>query len=107
MEVHGLQLNVFWRAQARSINPIDMLSQIPSCLSLRAVPKNSSRILANIVHTCQVGFHVDLSSTKNVMSYGPKVLLCNPQAGARDTLTSENSRILKTHGLMTFVQTCP
>ena len=69
-----------------------MLSQIPSCLFLRAVPKNSSRILANIVHTCQVGFHVDLSSTKNVMSYGPKVLLCNPQAGARDTLTSENSK---------------
>ena len=40
----------------------------------------------NIVHTCHVRFHVDFSSTENVMGCGSKLPSCKPKVGAHDTL---------------------
>ena len=48
--------------------------------------KSHPTILANIIHTCHVGFHVDFPYTKNVMGYGSKPFLCKLKAGACDTL---------------------
>ena len=62
--------------------------------------------MANIIHTCQVGFHVDFSSIEDVMGWGvvqnyPHVKLKHPGGGV-DTMTNKNSSILKNHDLMTF-----
>ena len=56
-------------------------------------------ISVNIINTCHVGFHVDISSTENVIDCNPKSPSCEPKVGASDTL-AENSRVLKSHGLM-------
>ena len=42
--------------------------------------------MANIIYTCHVGFHVDFSSTKDVMSCSSKLASCKPKVGARETL---------------------
>ena len=41
-----------------------------------------------MIHTCHVGFHVDFSSTEDIMNRGPKLPLCKPkqQGGGGDTL---------------------
>lgn len=36
--------------------------------------------------TCQVGFHVDFSSTANVVGCSPKLPSCKPKARVRGTL---------------------
>ena len=55
--------------------------------------------MANIIFTRYVGFHV--------MGHGPKLPSCKLEAGGMTLSTSENSKILKSHGLMTFAQSCP
>ena len=70
----------FWRAQAFSVNP-KLLPQNLSSQPWRDAPKRFPTIMASIVHTCRVGFHVDFSSTKNVMGCGPKLPSCKPKAG--------------------------
>jgi hypothetical protein len=64
----------FWRAQAFSVNP-KLLPQILSSQPWRDVLKIFPKIMASIVHTCRVGFHVDFSSTENVVQNYPHVNL--------------------------------
>ena len=106
-----------WRSQwiiAQSLlevtNPYwkpNFLLHIMPCLPSKVVMRNSPTISTNIIHTCHMGFHVDFSSTRNVMDYNPKLPSRKPKVRACDTCKDENSRILKSHGLMAFVQTCP
>ena len=37
--------------------------------------------MINVIQTCQVGIHVEFSSTQDVMNYGPKLPSCKPKAG--------------------------
>ena len=43
-------------------------------------------IPTNVIHTCNVGFHVDYSSTENIMGLGPKISSYKPKVEAHDTL---------------------
>ena len=40
----------------------------------------------HIFHTCHVEFHVNFSSTENVMECDPKLPSCKPKVEAHDTL---------------------
>lgn len=66
-------------------------TQIPAALSSsllsRVVMKKSPIILANIIHTSHMEFHVDFSLTEDVMGCGPKVSSAKYKARARDTLS--------------------
>ena len=57
-EVHGLQPTVFWRAEARTVNPH---SHHKFCHAYLQEPsgKEIPTIPTNIIHTCHVGFRVD------------------------------------------------
>ena len=52
----------------------------------RVVPNYSLAILANIVHACHVGSHVDFSFIQNVMNCSPKLSSRKPKAGPCDIL---------------------
>jgi hypothetical protein len=54
-------------------------------------------------HTCPLKFHVDFSSTKNVMDCGSNYPHVNLKLGPMTLLINENTRILKSHGLIAFV----
>ena len=68
----------------------------------------SPTIPANIIHICHVGFHVDFSSSENVMRCGPKPPSCKSKADGRVTLNqwefkefsrTRAQRLSRKHGL--------
>lgn len=57
-----------------------------SCLPSGAILKKFPTFPANIIHTCHVEFHVDLSSSEDVVGCGQTYPSCKPETGARATL---------------------
>lgn len=61
------------RAQAITAHPYSRRKFYQAYLQEPTIPRNFSTYLANItILANHVGFHVDLSSAKNVMDYDPK-----------------------------------
>ena len=63
--------------------------------------------MANIIHTCHVGFHGNFHPLKMswvVVQNCPHVHL---KRGPVTLSTHKDSRILKSHDLLSFVLTCP
>lgn len=69
--------------------------------TFKSLPKKFPSIPANTIHSCHVGSHENFSSIKTFVSCSSKLPSCNPKVGPY-----ENSRILKSHGLMDILLTC-
>ena len=85
-EVHGLQPKVLWRAQALNQCKTQILAANFLQTYLEEPSQKNAYNLANIIHTCHVEFHVDFSSTRDVMGCGPKLPSCKPKLGAHNTV---------------------
>lgn len=62
--------------------PPQIMSGLPSGADLEIFPT----FLINIIHTCHVEFHVDLSSGEDVVGCGQNYPSCKPETGARAPL---------------------
>ena len=96
---HGTTIQSLLEGIISWCKPKFSLHVLSSLLS-RAIPKKVLKVQANIVH---MGFHVEFSSTSNVIGYDSKLSSWKPKQGSMTLSTNENSRVLKSHGLMSLV----
>ena len=72
--------------------------------SFKSHPKNKSpTIMANIIHTCHVEFHIDFSSTENVQVVVQNYPRVNLKRGRMTPSINENLKILQNLGLIIFM----